>query len=150
MAFHPQFDDSYRNDVDCYKQVAPRPQEGSSHTTTTLNSNTELKDGGENDPDLNKELNVEGGFMRMALSGGRSFPPTNSKITMLVDSGATEHFVDELISELTEKMLNCTVLNTPKNIRAAGKQALLGTATGILSGVITDKAGDKHEVSRFS
>ena len=95
MAFHPQFDDSYRNDVDCYKQVAPRPQEGSSHTTTTLNSNTELKDGGENDPDLNKELNVEGGFMRMALSGGRSFPPTNSKITMLVDSGATEHFVDD-------------------------------------------------------
>ena len=124
MAFHPQFDDSYRNDVDCYKQVAPRPQEGSSHTTTTLNSNTELKDGGENDPDLNKELNVEGGFMRMALSGGRSFPPTNSKITMLVDSGATEHFVDDkLIPELKEKMLNRTVLNT-KN--TSGREA--GTA----------------------
>ena len=138
------------NDVDCYKQRAPRPQEGSSHTTATLNSNTELKAGGENDPDLNKELNFDGGFMWMALSDGRSVSPTNSKITMLVDSGATEHFVDELISELTEKMLNCTVLNTPKNIRAAGKQALLGTATGILSGVITDKAGDKHEVSRFS
>ena len=137
------------NDVDCYKQRALRPQEGSSDTTATLNSNTELKAGEENDPDLNKELNFDGGFMWMALSDGRSVSPTNSKITMLVDSGTTENFVDdELISERKEKMLNHIVLNT--KIRAAGKQAQLGTATGILSGVITDKAGDKHEVSRFS
>ena len=53
--------------------------------------------------------------MWMVLSDGRTFLPTNSKITMSVDSGATEHFVDdEQVPELKEKMLNYTVLNMPK------------------------------------
>lgn len=30
-----------RNDADCYQQGAPRPQEGASHITTTLNANIE-------------------------------------------------------------------------------------------------------------
>ena len=135
------------NDVDCYQQSAPRPQEGTSHTTTTLNSNADLTAGRNNDLDLSKEFNFEGGFMWMALSDGRTFLPNDSEITLLVDSGATEHFVDdELIPELKEKMLNYAVLKTPKPIRAASKQILPGTATGLIPGVITDKADNNYDV----
>ncbi|CAM9496159.1 unnamed protein product [Laminaria digitata] len=116
-------DSTTHNDVDCYQQGAPRPQEGAYHTTATPNSNIELTAGGNIDPDLNKELHFEGGFMWMVLSDGRTFLPNNSEITMLVDRGATEHLRDdELLLELEEQMLNYTILNTPKKIRAAGKQ----------------------------
>ena len=61
--------------------------------------------------------------MWMVLSDGRTFLPTNSKITMSVDSGATEHFVDdEQVPELKEKMLNYTVLNTVKKYDRPGSR----------------------------
>lgn len=45
--------------------------------------------------------------MWMVLLDGKTFLPNDSKITMLVDSGATEHFVDsELMPELKENKLN--------------------------------------------
>ncbi len=130
------------NDAGCYQQGAPRPQEGASHI-----AQVERSDPVNEHPDFNKEFDFDGGFMWMALSDERTFLPNNNEITMLVDSGATEHFVDDqLIPELKEKMLNYTVLSTPKKIRAAGKHILLGTVTGILIGSITDKTGKKHEV----
>lgn len=36
------------------------------------------------------------------------------------------------------------VLDGPEKIRVAGQQVILGTATGIPPGVITDKTGTKH------
>lgn len=67
--------------------------------------------------------------MRVPLSDGYTSIPNDNDIILLVGSGATEHFVDdELIPETKKKMLNPTVIITPENIRAAGKQILLGTA----------------------
>ena len=43
-------------------------------------------------------------------------------------------------------MLDYTVLDKPKTIVTTGQKLLLGMATGILPGVITDKAGTKHDV----
>ena len=66
---------------------------------------------------------------------------------MLVDSGVKENFVDnELIPDAESLMLDYTVLDKPKKIEIAGQQLLLGIATSILPGVITDKAGTKHDV----
>ena len=68
-------------------------------------------------------------------------------IAMLVDRGATENFVDnKLIPETEYLMLDYTVLDKPNKIVTAGQQLLLGIATGNLPGVITDKAGTKHDV----
>ena len=50
----------------------------------------------------------------MVLSDGRAFPPRDNEIAILVDSGATAHFVDsELLPELKEKIITYPVLNTP-------------------------------------
>ena len=84
--------------------------------------------------------------MWMVLSDGRTFLPTNSKITMSVDSGASKHFVDdEQVLELKEKMLNYTVLNMLKKYERPGSRHSW-VPPNILFGFITDKAGDKHEV----
>ena len=66
---------------------------------------------------------------------------------MLVDSGVKENFVDnELIPDAESLMLDYTVLDKPKKIEIAGQQLLLGIATGILPGAITDKVGPKYNV----
>ena len=68
-------------------------------------------------------------------------------IAMLVDRGATENFVDnKLIPETEYLMLDYTVLDKPNKIVTAGQQLLLGIATGILPGVMTDKSSTKHDV----
>ena len=43
-------------------------------------------------------------------------------------------------------MLNYTVLDKRKKNVTAGQQLLLGIATGILPGAITDKVGPKYNV----
>lgn len=44
-------------------------------------------------------------------------------------------------------MIDYTVLDKPKQIMTAGEKVLLGTATGIPPGVITDKVSAKHVVA---
>ena len=73
--------------------------------------------------------------------------PAVKAITMLVDCGAVENFVDnELIPDVESLMLDYTVLDKPKEIVTARQQLLLGIVTGILPGAITDKVGNKFDV----
>ena len=72
-------------------------------------------------------------------------------LTMLVESGASGHcFDDELLSDPKAKHLNCKelckALVWPHNILAAGRHALPGTATGVISKQINDMDGNKHPV----
>lgn len=53
-------------------------------------------------------------------------------ITMLVDSGATEKFMDnEFLPDVQSLIPDSTVLDKPNQINTAGQQLLLGTARGI-------------------
>lgn len=66
---------------------------------------------------------------------------------MLVNSSEAENFfAEELILKVESRMLDYTVLNTPKEIVTAGQQLLLGTATDLLPGVIICNTGTKHDV----
>lgn len=72
-------------------------------------------------------------------SSGRTFRLINSKMTMLVDSGATEHFLgDELFPDLKDRLDNPTQLNVLETIITAGNRNLLGTMTGTIHGTISD------------
>ena len=68
-------------------------------------------------------------------------------MTMLVDSGASGHYFDnELQPSLRDKLLNYKELEKSHNIVTAGRNVLLGTATGTASGVIIDEKGHRHQV----
>lgn len=72
-------------------------------------------------------------------------------ITFLVDSGANKNYLDnKLIPKPESFMLDYTLIDKLKEIIPAGQQLLPGTATGILPGVITDRAGTKHDVGFLS
>ena len=76
------------------------------------------------------------------LANRRMFQPKNNEMTMLVDSGATEHFLDdELIPGLKDHLMNPTPLDVPKTTITAGNRKLLGTMTGTINGTITDQNG---------
>ena len=77
---------------------------------------------------------------------GESGPDTN-RMTMLIDSGASEHyFDDELHPGRKDNVLSYKGLERPYKIVIAGRHVLLGTATGTESGVIADENGIKHRV----
>ena len=66
-------------------------------------------------------------------------------ITVLVDSGASDHYFDDLIiPSLKNRLLNYVLLTTPRKILPAGGALLNGTAEGILKGLITDNHGQQH------
>ena len=68
-------------------------------------------------------------------------------MTVLVDGGATEHFLDdELVSGLKDRMKDCTLLLVLKTIVAAGHGELCGTETGILYDTIVDQTVKTHRV----
>lgn len=57
----------------------------------------------------------------------------------MVDSGATEHYLDdELVRGLRDKIMNYRVLKTPRIIPAPGMHKLGGTVTGEMAVHITD------------
>ena len=75
----------------------------------------------------------------------RTFQPNSDEMTMLVNSGDTEHVLDdELITGLKDRMMNPTPLEVPKTITTAGNRKLLGTMTGTIDGTITDETGRTH------
>ena len=134
------------NDAECYKQGAKRAESSGAYTATVLSA-AAPPPADTGDPVFKVEGGFDGGFMWMASTGARTFAPSNSTMTMLVDSGATEHFLDdELIPGLKQLMQDYNLLEEPKKIVTAGNQVLLGTATGILPCVITDQNGSTHQV----
>ena len=62
---------------------------------------------------------------------------------MLVDSGASDHLMDEeLIPRLRKSMRDCKKLKDPKTIITNGKK-VFATATGTIWGYIIDQAGKR-------
>ena len=80
----------------------------------------------------------------VARSGGKGFHPDADMITMIVDSGASDHLVDdELITRLRDSMNDYNKLKEPKIIVTAGSKEVLATATGTIWGYIIDQAGQR-------
>ena len=58
---------------------------------------------------------------------------------MLVKSGPSKHFVDpKSIRGVESRMLNCTEINPPMEIKAADHNTLFGTAQGIILILVRD------------
>ena len=67
----------------------------------------------------------------------------SNPVHVLVDSGASDHYFDDvLIPGLNRRLLDYTCLTTPRKIPTAGGALLDGTGEGILQGVITDNCGN--------
>ena len=78
----------------------------------------------------------------VARSGGKGFHPDADMITMIVDSGASDHLVDdELITRLRDSMNDYNKLKEPKIIVTAGNKA-----TGTLWGHMIDQTGQRVPV----
>ena len=87
------------------------------------------------------------GFMYAAGMPGR-FTPSAKGATLLVDSGASESFLDdELIPDLKTRMREFKTLSTPREITTAGKHTLHGIGTGIISFTIRDNHGTQLPVN---
>ena len=70
---------------------------------------------------------------------------------MLVDSGASDHFVDEdLISGLRQRIRGLRILDKPKPIETAGYKKTFATATGIICGQIINPSGEPIPVRIFA
>ena len=68
-------------------------------------------------------------------------------VTILVDSGASCHYFDDLIIlELKHCLPDYTSLSTPLTIRTAWEALLVDTAEGVLQSYITDNCGEPHLV----
>ena len=78
----------------------------------------------------------------------RRLTPSTNGATLLVDSGASESFLDdELIPGLKERMREFKELSTPKEITTAEKHTIFGVGTGIISFTIRDSHGAQLQVN---
>ena len=69
----------------------------------------------------------------------------NDSVTILVDSGASGHYFDDLIiPSLKHRLLTYFLLTIPRKILTAGGALLEGTAEGILKGLVTDNHREQH------
>ena len=69
-------------------------------------------------------------------------------ITILMDSGASEHFLDiDLHPRLRERMLDYEILNEPQQIITAGKHAIEGIAKDTIIGTFNGQHGEKQQVA---
>ena len=69
----------------------------------------------------------------------------DDSVTVLVGSGASGHYFDDLIiPSLKHRLLNDVLLTTPRKILTTGGALLDGTAEGILQGLVTDNYGEQH------
>ena len=151
------------SDEECYSQGATRPNKKSSvslacascaHCSSGNNKSTADTTAAAKDnelPDSEKPVinfagssnDFNGGFTFTAAATGR-FTPSTKGATLLVDSGASESFLDdELIPGLKERMREFKELSTPKEITTAGKHTIYGVGTGIISFTIRDSR-DSH------
>ena len=89
-------------------------------------------------PPLNFNDDFDKGFAFSGLVvsiGGRCFHLNVDRITMIVDSVASDHLVDS--------MEDYKKLKEPKIIVTAGSKEVLATATGTIWGYIIDQAGQR-------
>ena len=64
-------------------------------------------------------------------------------VTVLVDSGASGHYFDDLIiPSLKHRLLNYVLLTTPRKILTAGGALLDGAAEGVLQSIVIDNHWD--------
>ncbi len=69
------------------------------------------------------------------------------KMTMVVDSGASSHYVDDkIIKGIKNHMFEYKILEKPSIITTAGMHRLRGSATGKLRVKVTDHNGEKKSV----
>ena len=152
---------THRNE-ECYSQGATRPTKNASVSLACTNcrhctsadskeptiDNTEPSHSDE--PIINfagSSDDFDRGFMYAAGMPGR-FTPSAKGATLLVDSGASEPFLDdELIPDLKTRMREFKTLSTPREITTAGKHTLHGIGTGIISFTIRDNHGTQLPVN---
>ena len=71
-----------------------------------------------------------------------TYGETDSEV---LDSGASSHYLDDLIiPSLKYRLLKYVLLTTPRKILTAGGALLDGTAEGILQGLVTDDHAEQH------
>ena len=152
---------THRNE-ECYSQGATRPTKNASVSLACTNcrhctsadskeptvDNTEPSHSDK--PVINfagSSDDFDGGFMYAAGMPGR-FTPGAKDATLLVDSGASESFLDdELIPDLKTRMREFKTLSTPREITTAGNHTLHGIGTGIISFTIRDNHGTQLPVN---
>ena len=152
---------THRNE-ECYSQGAMRPTKNASVSLACTNcrhctsadskepavDNTEPSHSDK--PVINfagSSDDFDGGFMYAAGMPGR-FSPSAKGATLLVDSGASESFLDdELIPDLKTWMREFKTRSTPREITAAGKHTLHGIGTDIISFTIRDNHGTQLPVN---
>ena len=152
---------THRNE-ECYSQGATRPTKNASVSLACTNcrhctsadskeptvDNTEPSHSDK--PVINfasSSDDFDGGFMDAAGMPGR-FTPSAKGATLLVDSGASEFFLnDELTPDLKTRMREFKTLSTPREITTAGKHTLHGIGTGIISFTISDNHGTQLPVN---
>ena len=124
------------NDEECYEQGAPRPERGGAHlASTTLSAGS---------PPVIDDDDFDQGFAFSATgSGTRPSPHPHNRFAMLVDSGASDHFIDdELLPGLREGMKEYKTLTEPKPIETADNKKVFATATGTICGHIINQSGE--------
>ena len=148
------------DDTECYKQGAPRPpQSGRAHTASAVQG-ASTRPNDDEKPSPNFDDGFEEGFAFAGLlagngnrgfhpngSGNRGFHPSSDRFTMIVDSGASDHLIDEeLIPRLRQSMKGYKKLKDPKTIMTNGNEKVFATATGNIWGYIIDQAGERVPV----
>ena len=155
------------SDEECYSQGAIRSNKKASVSLTcascadyssgnnksTADTTAAAKDN--ESPDSEKPVinfagsnnDFDGGFTFTAAAT-RRFTLSTKGTTLLVDSGASESFLDdELIPGLKERMRESKKRSTPKEITTAGKHTIYGVGTGIISFTIRDSHGARLPVN---
>ena len=75
----------------------------------------------------------------------RKLHESGNAVTVLVDSGASGHYFDNLIiPELKHRLQGYISLSTPRTILTARGALLDGTAERVLQGLITNHYGEQH------
>ena len=75
-------------------------------------------------------------------------PLNGSSITVMVDSGSSEHFLDSfLIPGLQNRMMDYKALDEPHKIFTAGDHVLEGIGTGTVHGTVKDGHGLKTAIN---
>ena len=150
---------THRNE-ECYSQGAARPTKNASVSLACTNcrhcTSADSKEPNNTEPSHSDKPVInfagssddfDGGFMFAAGMPGR-FTPSAKGATLLVDSGASEFFLDdELIPDLKTRMREFKTLSTPREITTAGKHTLHGIGTGIISFTIRDNHGTQLPVN---
>ena len=165
------------SDEECYSQGATRPNKkasvslacascarcSSGNNKSTADTTAAAKDNespdsekpvinfaGSKKPVINfagSKNDFDGGFMFTAAAT-RRFTPSTKGATLLVDSGASESFLDdELIPGLKERMREFKEILTPKEITTARKHTIYKVGTDTISFTIRDSHGAQLPVN---